>query len=121
MLVPLRLEGVHDRADFFSGEFHFKRNKHARLAEISVIFGNLVLQNQVIPECVPGRFGYESMILMRVVAVMRENQIRRELLQFTFRRKAASDGSAHMAGRLESDTKLGFIGWTGQVTGTRRT
>jgi hypothetical protein len=50
-------------------------NKEIGGAEITVIFGNFVFQNQVVPEGVPGEITNYPMVLVEIVAVMGENQI----------------------------------------------
>ena len=47
-----------------------------RLIQIAVPFGNLIFEDQVIAECVPSMPGDLAMILVRIVAAMRENEVR---------------------------------------------
>ena len=45
-------------------------------SQIAVILDDFVLKDEMIPEGVPRQFGNEAMILMEVVAIMREYDIR---------------------------------------------
>src|SRR5713101_10079514 len=53
-LVALRLEGFEDAVDLSLACLCIERHKHAGLAQIAVIFWDLILQNQVIAKGVPG-------------------------------------------------------------------
>lgn len=57
---------------------NFPRQRHIkrRAAQIAVPFWNLVFQHQMVAERVPGQFADHSVILMPVMLMMRENQIR---------------------------------------------
>jgi len=48
-----------------------------RLAEITVVFGNLVLEDQVVTKRVPGELGDDAMILMLVGTVVGEDDVGR--------------------------------------------
>ena len=52
-------------------------NRHVKigLAQISIPLRNLVFKNAVVPECIPRQPANLAMVLMRIVSVMRENDI----------------------------------------------
>ena len=52
-----------------------QRYVQIRAAEISVPFGNLVFENQLVPESIPCEVGDHSMILVPVVARVSENDV----------------------------------------------
>src|SRR6516225_6567314 len=56
-------------------------NRHEQIgnAEIAVVLRDLVLDDEVIPECVPRQVGNDSMILMPIVSIVREYHVGREL------------------------------------------
>jgi hypothetical protein len=56
LLGMLRLESVHDVADFRLANISIERHKHTGSPEVTVILWNLVLQDDVIPESVPSQF-----------------------------------------------------------------
>ena len=57
-----------------------KRHEDTRLSHVAIVFRNLVLQNQMVAKGVPGQFRDKAMILMRIFAVMSEDQIRGDIL-----------------------------------------
>ena len=56
-----------------------QRKEEVGLAQIAVVLGDLVLQDQVVSERVPGQVGDQAVVLMPVVAVVSEHQIGVEL------------------------------------------
>ena len=76
-LGSLRREGVHQILDLLLAQFRRKWNVAIRLAQVAVIFGDLVLQDQMVAKCIPSQFRDQAMVLMCVVAEVCENQIRR--------------------------------------------
>ena len=54
-----------------------QRNKEIRRPEVAVILGNLVLQNEVVPPCIPRQLGHQPMVLMTVRTVVGKDQVRR--------------------------------------------
>src|SRR3954451_3005226 len=52
------------------------RHVEIGLTKISVPFRNLVFENVVVPERIPGQTAHKPMVLMCVVPTMREDQIR---------------------------------------------
>src|SRR5437879_7614243 len=57
-------------------------------SQITIILWDLVFQDQVIAKRVPSQFTNHAVILMQIMAVMRQNQVRSEfclqLLEFAF-------------------------------------
>ena len=53
-----------------------QRHEAVRRAEIAIVLGNLVLQDQVVAERIPGQIGDQPMVLMPIVAIVREDQVR---------------------------------------------
>jgi len=62
-----------------------ERHEKIRLAEIAIVFGDFVFQNQMIAERVPGQLGDQAMVLVCIFAVLGEYQIRPPLLQLFFK------------------------------------
>ncbi len=56
--------------------------------EIAVVLGNLVLQDQVIPERIPSQIRDQPVILMTIVAIVRKDQIWRATLASILRKTA---------------------------------
>src|SRR6266851_10090661 len=63
-------------------------DKEIRCAQVTIVLGNLVFQDQVTAKRVPSQFTDHPVILMQIVAVVRQDQVRREfllqLLEFVF-------------------------------------
>src|SRR5262245_51883821 len=72
----LSFEMASDQGNLASRELTGDRYKDIRTTEVTVIFNDFVLQDQLVPPGVPGQFTDCPMILMKVVASMRENQVR---------------------------------------------
>jgi hypothetical protein len=77
-LAVLGLEGIHDVANLCLVHFWRKRHEQAWLSQVTVIFRDLVLQDQVISKCIPGQFADQTMVLMRIFSAMSEDHVRRE-------------------------------------------
>jgi hypothetical protein len=77
---PLGLETVEDAPDFSRDDNIVQENKEIGITEIPVKFWNLILQNQMISKCIPRQLRDQPMILMQVISIMRENDIRRKFL-----------------------------------------
>ena len=76
----LRLKRIHDVSNFLLAELSLERHENAGLPEVTVVFGNLVFQDQMIAKCVPGQFRDQAVVLMSVFPVVRENEVRRDCL-----------------------------------------
>src|SRR6476661_2797944 len=74
--VPLAAKVNHERGHLGLSLFATKGNEQTRVPQVRVVFWDFILQNEVVPEGVPGQFGYHTMVLMVVPPVMRENNIR---------------------------------------------
>src|ERR1700738_2946350 len=72
----LRLKCIHNAMNFLLAGLYLKRNEHAGLSQGSVIFRNLVFQNQMISERMPSQFGNQAVILMRVIPIVTKNEVR---------------------------------------------
>ena len=59
--------------------FIIKRDKNVRPSEVTIIFGDLVFEDKMVAEGVPGQLGNEAMILVEVVTIVSEDDIRRLL------------------------------------------
>ena len=53
-----------------------QRDKRIRHTEITIVLWNFVLEDEMIPECIPSKLGYHPMILMKVVPIVGEHDIR---------------------------------------------
>src|SRR5262249_33792948 len=82
-LAVLGLKGIHEITNLLLVHLWWERYEHAWLSQVSVVFWDLVLQNQVIPKGIPGQFRNQAVVLMRISAVMSKNHVWRDrLLQF---------------------------------------
>jgi hypothetical protein len=57
-----------------------------RLAEVTVPFRNLVFENELLAEGVPGQVGHDSVVLVPVVTHVSEDDVRTEFARETFER-----------------------------------
>ena len=74
--IGLRGEPIEHGPDLAPSEIVLQPNEHVGPAEISVVLGDLVLEDQVVTEGVPGQVGDRAVVLMSIVSVMREYEIR---------------------------------------------
>ena len=82
-LCVLRLESIHDVTDLLLVNFLLERHEEVRLSQVSVVFRNLVFHDEVIAKRVPGQLANDPMILMQIVTVMCQDQVRNKFfLQF---------------------------------------
>ena len=79
VLGLLTFEMLHEQRDLLSTDLLRKRHKYVGAAEIPVVFKDLILENQVIPESVPCQIRKDTVILMPVVTIMGKDDIRIEL------------------------------------------
>src|SRR5690606_4969985 len=84
-LAALRPEMLHQPCDFGPHRGGRQRHVHARRAEAAVVLRNLVLENQVVAERVPRELPDQSMVLVKIAGVVREDHVgiaaRLELLE----------------------------------------
>ena len=76
VLVALGAESRLEISRLTCAERFRQRHEAIRLAEVAVELGNLVLQNEVVAKRVPGEIREHPVILMTVVPVVREDEIR---------------------------------------------
>ena len=76
LLGALTAEMQHQQLDLALKRGRGNRHVKVGLPDVSVPFGDLVFKNTMVPERVPGQAADLTMILMRVVASMRQNEIR---------------------------------------------
>src|SRR5436190_529495 len=86
VLVSLALEVAQQRGDFALGDFAGHRHVNIRSAEVAVVFWNFVLEHEMTPERVPGEIRQHAMILVSIVAKMRQDEIGFELAPGLFER-----------------------------------
>src|SRR5438105_9934096 len=79
MFVSLARKGFENDVDLSSARGFVKRDKEIWRSEIAIIFRDLVFENQMASKSIPRQFRYQTMILVKIVAVMRQDQIRRKL------------------------------------------
>ena len=75
----LRHKRVEDEPDFPLAMPAFQRHEEIRRAEIAIVLRNFELQNQMVAKRVPGQLRDEGVILMQVLAKMREDDVGRDL------------------------------------------
>src|SRR5712691_8115636 len=73
---PLRCKTVQEAADLAVQVCRRDGDEHVRLTEIAVVFGYLVLQDQMRPKRVPRELTNQLVILVAIVQMMREDHIR---------------------------------------------
>lgn len=73
VLAFLRLEAAQDEVNLLTAERFREANKEIGRTQVAIVFRNLVFQNQMVPETVPGQLADQAMILVQVAATMREN------------------------------------------------
>ncbi len=85
--LPASLAGkfIHKITDLFVAYGLSQRNKDIRLPEISVILRNFKFEYLMMTKGIPRQVRYHSMILMQVVPIVREDQIRAYPLFKTFK------------------------------------
>jgi len=64
---------------FASDKILAQLDENAWLAKIAIKLRNLELENQVISKGIPCELGHETVILMRITSIMREDQVRVDL------------------------------------------
>ena len=78
MLIPLCPEITHQPLHFPAtnciGQWHEK----VRLVQVGVVLRNFVFQDQMVAKSIPGQFRNQTMVLMKVMPEMGEDQVRRK-------------------------------------------
>lgn len=116
MLVTLCLEVTTQVGDFLLGDFVIQWNKEIGNSKVTIIFWNFILQYQVASKRVPRQIREHAMILMTVISIMGEDQVRLKSLLETFkilldlfvlsREKAGSKPLYHNLFALEASDEL---------------
>lgn len=79
-LAVLGLKSIHDELDLFLTRLRPEGHKNAGPPQVAVVFWDFVLQNQMVPKRIPGQVGYQPVILMRVIVIVSEDEIRGDCL-----------------------------------------
>jgi hypothetical protein len=83
VIAALTGEMIEEIPDFSPARSFLQRDKKIRTPHISVVFGDLIFQYQMVSERVPGQLGDQAMVLVQVRTTMGKNHVRRYLsLQF---------------------------------------
>jgi hypothetical protein len=82
-IFSLGSEVFHDELELLLTNLLVEMEKDVRCPEVRIVLGNFVLQYEMVPECVPGQLGDQSVILMQIHSMVGEYQLRIDLaLQF---------------------------------------
>src|SRR5581483_4493698 len=73
-VAALAWEMLEQAAHLLSGDVLAQRHEEVGVAEVAVIFRHLVLPDQVIAEGAVGELGRNAMVLMKIAAVMRQDE-----------------------------------------------
>src|SRR4029453_6685298 len=76
VFLPLGLEAVHYHADLFLADGIVEMNEEIGTSQIAVVFQDFIFQDELIPVGVPRQLGDQAMVLMEIVAVVGEDEIR---------------------------------------------
>src|SRR5713101_6283350 len=80
LLRPLRRKRFQNVFGLLLARRAVQPDKQIGSAQVTIVLGNLVFQDQMAAKGVPSQFTDHPVILMQVVAAVRQNQVRRELL-----------------------------------------
>jgi hypothetical protein len=92
LLVTLGSEEAHEKLHFAFRNGFGKRNEKIRLPQIGVVLWNLVFENEMVAESIPGKFREQAVVLMEIMPEMSKDQIWRKGPFNIFKR--LFDGSA---------------------------
>jgi hypothetical protein len=82
-LLVLTLKAIQDIPDLSFGKGFAQADEEIRGAQVSAVLDDFVFENQVIPERVPRQLGDQPVILMKVAAIMGQDEFGAEFsLQF---------------------------------------
>src|SRR5437867_4777452 len=76
VLMFLACETLNDILNFFTTDRIVQMNEKIGRPNIPIVLDDFVFQDKVIPECVPSQLRYEAVVLMKVVPIMRQDEIR---------------------------------------------
>jgi hypothetical protein len=79
MSRTLGLEKAANGLGFMPADVLPKSHEHIWLAEVSVELGDFVLQNEVVSKSIPGKIGKDPVVLVAVIPIMSEYQVRLKL------------------------------------------
>src|SRR5437773_839324 len=79
VVVLLRLETVHEDPDLLLAGRLVELNEEIGVADVAVVLHDFVLEDQVIPVRIPRQLGHQAMVLVEIVAIRREDDVRRRL------------------------------------------
>ncbi len=79
MALLLRFVDLTDRVDLRGAGFFGQRHEDVGVAEISLVLGDVVLEDQMIAEGIPRKLTDRAVVLVQVVASTRQDQVGREL------------------------------------------
>src|SRR6266404_782302 len=77
VLVPLALKAVHQQLDLLQACGLIQVHEHVGRPNVTVVFHDFVFEDQVIAVGVPRQFRHEAMVLVQIVSVVREDDVRR--------------------------------------------
>src|SRR5438093_1922182 len=77
VVVLLRLETVHEDPDLLLAGRLVELNEEIGVADVAVVLHDFVLEDQVIPVRIPRQLGHQAMVLVELVAIRREDDVRR--------------------------------------------
>ena len=63
--------------DLQVSDFPVERNKKVGAAQVAIILGNFVFQDEMVSPCVPGQLIDDPVILVKVVSSMRKDEVGR--------------------------------------------
>ena len=75
LLLPLGLEALDDVTDLSRAHRFLQGHEEVGGTQIAIVFRDLVLKNQVVPERVPRQVRDQTVVLMPIIPVVGENQV----------------------------------------------
>ena len=75
MFIRLTAEPAKNGPNFFPTRFLLQVDQKIRRTKIPVIFRDFVLQDEMVPKCIPRQLRYQPMILMPVATIMDESRL----------------------------------------------
>src|SRR5882724_2563514 len=79
VVVLLRLEAVHEDPDLLLAGCLVELNEEIGVTDVAVVLQDLVLEDEVIPVRIPRQLRHQAMVLVEIVAIRREDDVRRRL------------------------------------------
>src|SRR5439155_14763684 len=75
LFVALSPEEAHQKLHFALRNDFGKRHEKIRLPQIGVVLWNLVFENEMVAESIPGEFREQAVVLMEIMPEMSKDQI----------------------------------------------